>query len=89
MIPIYSRDWKKDPKNYRPVSLLLMPDKVVEQIVLRAITQQIQDNQEVRPSQHGFVKGRSCLTDLLTFYEQVTHLVDEGKAVAVVYLDFS
>ncbi|KAK4809992.1 hypothetical protein QYF61_004899 [Mycteria americana] len=43
----------------------------------------------IRPSQHGFMKGRSCLTNLISFYDQVTSLVDEGKAVDVVYLDFS
>ena len=35
------------------------------------------------------MKGWSCLTSLISFYDQVTHLVDEGKAVDVVYLDFS
>ena len=43
----------------------------------------------IRPSQHGFTKGRSCLTNLISFYDLVTHLVDEGKAVDEVYLDFS
>ncbi|KAK4823624.1 hypothetical protein QYF61_004357 [Mycteria americana] len=49
----------------------------------------LMDNQGIKPSQHGFRKGRSCLTNLISFYDQVTHLVDEGKAVDVVYLDFS
>ncbi|KAK4818954.1 hypothetical protein QYF61_022341 [Mycteria americana] len=47
------------------------------------------DHQVIRPSQHGFRKGRSCLTNLISFYDKVTHLVDEAKAVDVVYLDFS
>ena len=33
--------------------------------------------------------GRSCLTNLTSFYDKVIHLVDEGQAVDVVYLDFS
>ncbi|WP_260439318.1 reverse transcriptase domain-containing protein, partial [Proteus mirabilis] len=40
-------------------------------------------------SQHGLVKGRSCLTNLIEFFEVVTKEVDEGKAVDVVYMDFS
>ena len=46
-------------------------------------------NQGIMPSQHGFMNGRSCLTNLILFYDKVTHLVDESKAVNVVYLDFS
>lgn len=42
----------------------------------------------IRPSQHGFMKGRLCLTNLISFYDKVTCLVDEGTAVDVVYLDF-
>ncbi|PKU30134.1 rna-directed dna polymerase from mobile element jockey-like [Limosa lapponica baueri] len=49
----------------------------------------MKDNQMIRPSQHGFMKGRSCLTNLISFYDKVTRLVDEGKAVDVFYLDFS
>ena len=35
------------------------------------------------------MKGRSCFTNLISFYDHVTSLVDEGKAVDVVCLDFS
>ena len=50
---------------------------------------QLKVNQRIRPSQHGFMNGRSCLTNLILFYDKVTCLVDEGKAVNVVCLDFS
>jgi len=58
----------------------------MERFILSALTRNVQDNQGIRPSQHGFMKGRSCLINLISFYDQVTRLVDEGKAVDVVYL---
>ena len=45
--------------------------------------------QGIRPRQHRFMRGRLCLTNLISFYNWVTRLVDEGKALDVVYLDFS
>ena len=35
------------------------------------------------------MNGRSCLANLISFYDKVIRLVDKGKAVDVVYLDFS
>ncbi|GAB0209535.1 mitochondrial enolase superfamily member 1 [Grus japonensis] len=89
LMPIYKKGQKEDPGNYRPVSLTSVLGKIMEPFILSALTRQVQDNQGIRPSQHGFMKGRSCLTNLISFYDQVTHLVDEGKAVDVIYLDFS
>ncbi|KAK4823954.1 LOW QUALITY PROTEIN: hypothetical protein QYF61_008340 [Mycteria americana] len=89
MIPIFKKGQKEDVGNYRPVSLTSVPGKLMEQIILSAITRHVENNQGTKPSQHGFRKGRSCLTNLISFYNKVTRLVDEGKAVDVVYLDFS
>uniref|UniRef100_A0A8C3CYS9 Reverse transcriptase domain-containing protein n=1 Tax=Cairina moschata TaxID=8855 RepID=A0A8C3CYS9_CAIMO len=61
----------------------------MQQILLRVITWHLKGKQAIRPSRHGFMKGRSCLTNLISFYDKVIRWVDEGKAVDVVYLDFS
>ena len=85
LTPIYKRGRKEDPGNYRPVSLTSEPGKIIEQIISSAITSHIMDNQGIRPSHHGFMKGRSCL---ISFYDKTTRLLDEGKAVDIIYLDF-
>jgi len=86
--PIYEKGRKEDPGNYRPVSLTSVPGKIMERFILSALTRHVKGNQGIRPSQHRFIKGRSCLTNLISFYDQVACLVDEGKTVDVVYLDF-
>ena len=89
MTAIYRKGQKAALGNYRPVSLTSVPGKIMEQYILSELTKHVRDNQGIRPSQHGFMKGRSCLTNLISFYDRVTRLVDEGKPVDVVYLKFS
>ncbi|GAB0179809.1 mitochondrial enolase superfamily member 1 [Grus japonensis] len=47
------------------------------------------DEKIIRNSQHRFTKRKSCLTNLINFYNETTVLVDKGRAVDIVYLDCS
>jgi len=86
---IFKKGKKEDPGNYRLLSLTSIPGKVMEQLILEAIIKQVEEKKVIRSSQHGFTKGKSCLTNLITFYGGMTGWVDEGRAMDVVYLDFS
>ncbi|TRZ05889.1 hypothetical protein HGM15179_021218 [Zosterops borbonicus] len=85
--PIFKKDKKKDPGNYCPVSLISIPGKVMEYIILEVITKHVEENKVTGSSQHGFTKGKSCLTNVTAFYDGMAGWV-EGTAVDV-YLDFS
>ena len=48
----------------------------------------IDENNVLSDNQHGFRKGKSCVTNLLCFYDYVTKALGKSKNVDVVYLDF-
>jgi hypothetical protein len=87
--PIYKKGRKTDPENYRPVSLTSVSCRLLEGIVKDGIVRHLEKNGLIRASQHGFMKGRSCTSNLLSFLEKVTAALDEGKALDIIYLDFA
>lgn len=70
--PIYNKCFKQDSGNYKPwkqVSLTLVPGKVMEQIIMKEIPLHVQNSQGISPSQHVFMKRKSCLSKLTSFYD--------------------
>ncbi|GAB0204347.1 coiled-coil domain-containing protein 171 [Grus japonensis] len=86
---VFKKGKKEDPGNYRSVSLTSISGKVMEQLILGVINKHVEEKVVIGSGQHGFTKGKSCLTNLIAFCDGMTGWVDEGRAVDVVYLDFS
>ena len=87
--PIFKKGRKSDPSNYRPVSLTSICGKLMESHIKKELEDYLKTNHLILPTQHGFMKGKSCATNLLHTLEVLTKAVDNGQAADVVYLDFS
>ena len=88
IIPLFKKCSRNKSVNYRPVSLTSVICKVLETIIMDHMMDFLIKHKLINPSQHGFLKARSCLTNLLCFFEELTKWVDEGSPVDVIYLDF-
>ena len=88
IIPLFKKGSRNKSVNYRPVSLTSVICKLLETIIRDHMIDFLVKHKLINPSQHGFLKARSCLTNLLCFLEEITKWVDEGSPVDVIYLDF-
>ncbi|CAM4565232.1 unnamed protein product [Lepidochelys kempii] len=61
----------------------------MEQVLKESILKHWEERKVIRNSQHGFIKGKLFLTNLIAFCDEITGSVDMGKAVDTIYLDFS
>ena len=61
----------------------------MDSIIRDAVVEHLQIHNLIKTSQHGFMKGRSCLTNLLVYLDKITTYIDEGLPFDAIYLDFS
>ena len=67
--PIFKKGSKTETCNYRPVSLTSVVCKLMETIIRDQLIQHLEINALINPTQHGFMKHKSCTTNLLEFFE--------------------
>nr|VZI47861.1 unnamed protein product [Spirometra erinaceieuropaei] len=86
--PLHKGGSRVSANNYRPVSLTSICCKIMEKIIKQQIMQFLEQIHLLSDSQHGFRKGRSCVTNLLYCLEHWTRAVDRGDMVHAIYIDF-
>ncbi len=87
--PLFKKGSRNKSVNYRQVSLTSVICKLLETITRDHMMDFLFKHKLINPSQHGFLKARSCLTNLLCFLEKIiTKWVDDGSPEDVIYLDF-
>jgi len=78
---------RREVEGKRPVSLTSQVCKIYESILRDAISEHL--IKLIREAQHGFLRGRSCLSNLLAFLDKVTDYVDKGINANVIFLDLA
>ena len=74
-------------KNYRPVGLTSVICKLLERLIKDHMVDFLVRHKLLNPYQHGFL-ARSCLTNKLCFFKEITKFIDEGSPVDIICLDF-
>ena len=87
--PIFKKDNKALPENYRPVSLTSLICKILERIITIHLLNHLKENEMSCPQQHGFVKKKSVTTNLLEVLNIWTEALMHNIPVDVLYLDYS
>jgi hypothetical protein len=86
--PIHKKGHKYDVSNYRPISLTSIICKTMEKIIRDTLMSHMEENKFFTVHQHGFRKGRSCVTQLIKVVEKWTEELDNHNSIDTIYLDF-
>ena len=87
--PIYKKDDRTAPENYRPISLTSHIMKTIERVVRCTIVEYLEGSDILSQTQHGFRSGRTTMTQLLNHFDNVFNGLLEGHDTDAIYLDYS
>ena len=82
--PLYKKGDRVKASNYRPVSLTSHVVKIYERLLRRVIVSFLEKNNILCHNQHGFRSGRSCLTQMLSHFDDILEgLTNKVDTVAI------
>lgn len=84
---IYKKEDETDKTNYRPISLLCLPGKILESSVASSMTSHIEEHGLNSKHQWAYRKGSSIIILLITMTERWRRALDNRKVVGVVFVD--
>ena len=86
--PVYKKKGdRKQPGNYRPISLTSQIGKLLEKLVKQQLMEHLELGGFLKKSQHGFRVGRSTQSNLIEYTEDLFEDLDRGACIDVVYMD--
>ena len=89
VLPIFEKGERTQAGNYRPISITSSCCKVMESIIHDSMSSYLLSNDLISDSQHGFLKKRSTLSNLLYSTRHWLSSLNSGKSTDVIYVDFA
>lgn len=89
VVPVFKKGNRLTLSNYRPISMTSVSCKLLEHIVSNHITNHLEANNLLTPFQHGFRKGYSTITQLVSTVHDNAASLDKSGQNDVIFLDFS
>ena len=78
---------KNNPASWRPIALTSQISKFFEKIMKIQIMNHLEANDHIGKFQFGFRKGKSCLSQMIKFYDDITEHLENGLNIDTIYLD--
>lgn len=88
MLPKPNTD-TRDPKNFRPISLLEVPGKILKKIINKRLRDFLENNNIINGKQHGFRAARGTDTALTTMHETIAHHISRKSQCYLILRDVS
>ena len=79
---------KTNPSYYRPISTSSAIIKIMERMIKDEMTNHLLINNLIAKDQHGFIKLKSCVTNLLETLDVITEALNIGFYAVIIFLDF-
>lgn len=90
IIPVYKGVGdKRDPNNYRPISIISNLAKIFEKLLYKRIMEFLTKEKFFAPSQFGFLPGSNTTAAVLHAINKIKNGLDSGKHVSALFLDIS
>lgn len=67
---------------------MLIPGKILEQIINQSMFKYLEYTEAIRSSWHGFVKNISHPTNLISFLDSISGLIDKEATTDLICFDF-
>lgn len=87
--PIYKSGEKSNYNNYRPIAILSVIEKVMEEVVCRRITEYTSKYKIINTNQFGFQKGKNINKLLGNFANYINKQLSKNHHCLTLFIDFS